>query len=93
MGSQLIISIIKGKDAPRYTGGVTELATLKAVITENGMESNRPLVDLQFTDKYGNEYFTMISGALIAMLGDKVKEINRANGGQDYSHNTYQGKP
>lgn len=90
MASELRISVIKGKDAPRYSMSVLELTLNRAVITENGMESNRPLVDLQLTDKDGNNYFAMVSGGLIAMLGDKVKEINHANGGQDYSHNTFQ---
>lgn len=90
MASELRISLVKGDEAPRYSNDVTTLELERAVITEKGMASGRPLVDLQFSDDKGNLYFVMVSGGLIAMLGDKVKEINKVNNGEDYSLNTFE---
>jgi len=90
MASELPISIVHGKEAPRYHIDVKELTITRAVITAHGMESGRPLVDIQMTDKFGRIYWTAISGALVAMLGNQVIKTNKENGGEDYSLNTYE---
>jgi len=54
-----------------------ELLVKRAVITEQGMGSGLPLVDIVMEDSDGKEYFFMISGRLINTLSAAVKGVNQ----------------
>lgn len=71
--TSLTIKTKEGSLAPRYTEEVKELITNIAVITKEGMQSNKPLVDLQLTDAEGNQYFTALSGAILINLAAAIK--------------------
>jgi hypothetical protein len=75
------IEIVEGKIAPRYPETSKMLQLEKSVITENGMESNLPLVDIVLKDQEGNEFFFMVSGRIINALSAAIKGINLRNHG------------
>jgi len=77
----LKIQLVAGKVAPRYGREVLELAFHTAVITENGMGSGLPVVDLQLADKDGNAYFAAISGRQILALAEAIQGVNYRNHG------------
>ena len=79
----LNIQLVEGDFAPRYKEGDIEVTIDKAVITEKGMQSELPLVDLQMTDKDGNVYFTALSGRLFNMLSSAIKGVNLRNHGTE----------
>lgn len=75
---KLSIKINPGDVAPRYNPETTkELTAEIAIITEQGMSSGLPLVDIQMKDAEGNEYFFMITGRLINGLSDAIKGVNK----------------
>ena len=79
---KLDIKLNPGNVAPRYNLEETkELYPMKAIITENGMESGLPLIDIQMQDKEGNQYFFAISGRLINGLSSAIKRVNVRNHG------------
>ena len=47
-----------------------------AVITEQGMQSDTPLVDFQMTDAAGTTYFAVLTGDLVLGLSDAIKGVN-----------------
>lgn len=71
------------KIAPRYTDATKRLELKEAIITEMGMESDLPLVDLKLTDSDGNEYFAMVSGGLLNGLSASIKGVNLKNHGAE----------
>lgn len=79
MTSKLAIEILAGNVAPRYDTDITQLTAQKAVITQHGMESGMPILDLQFTDADGNQYFTMISGNIVTMLCGAMAGVIQRN--------------
>ena len=81
MSNNLSIEIKEGNLAPRYTEKTKQLTATKAVITEKGMESGLPLVDIQLTDADGNEYFFMLTGRLFNGLSAAIKGVNLRNHG------------
>jgi len=89
MSSMLPIKIVEGSLAPRYEETVTELKNIKAVITRHGMASGLPLVDLQFTDEEGKEYFTMISSNLISMLAGAVAGVIQRSNDEENNNGTH----
>jgi hypothetical protein len=72
---RLDIKIKPGNVAPRYTTE-KQLTLDGAVITEQGMDSGLPLVDLTFTDADGNKYFTMTSGRILNALAIAIRGVN-----------------
>lgn len=77
-GKTLSIKLNPGSIAPRYEEGKTKELTVKtAVITEQGMASRLPLVDMQMEDAEGNQYFFMITGKLINALSASIKGVNK----------------
>jgi hypothetical protein len=81
MSTSLNIELVKGNTAPRYTTDWKQLNLDKALITEEGMESKLPLVDLQLTDSDGNTHFTMVSGRIILALAEAIQGVNLRNHG------------
>lgn len=77
----LEINLLKGSVAPRYEAKIKELKIKKAVVTENGMQSNRPLVDLQLEDSLGNKFYAVLSGGLCQNLGAAIDGVNMRNHG------------
>jgi hypothetical protein len=76
--------LVEGKTAPRYTKEVKKLEIKEAVITEQGMESNLPIVDLVMYDEQGNKYFAMTSGRIINAISAAIKGVNmRIHGVQE----------
>lgn len=78
--NQVSMELIQGSEAPRYTTEI-ELSADKVVITEQGMESNLPLVDIQMADKDGNKYWVPLSGRIINVISSTVKGVNMRNHG------------
>ncbi len=72
---KLEIEIINGKIAPRYSISTVQLHAEKAIITEKGMVSNDPLVDITLKDDQGNKYFFMMSGNLLIMLASVIRGV------------------
>ena len=77
----LAIKILPGDTAPRYPVGTVELTINAAVITEQGMTSKLPIVDLQLTDAKGRVYFAATSGRIILGLAAALKGVNMRNHG------------
>lgn len=75
--SHLHIEFVKGSVAPRYEETDTELRIVKAVITEEGMSSGRPLVDFVFEDAQGKKYYTMASGRIFTTLAAAVHGVEQ----------------
>lgn len=79
----LKIKLNPGKVAPRYEPDkIKQLEVHTAVITEQGMVSGLPMVDIQMTDTEGNEYFFMITGRLINGLSAAIHGANVRNHGE-----------
>ena len=79
MPQELKVKIIPGNVAPRYDETTTQLTVKKAIITEAGMASGRPLVDFQLEDGEGNKYFFMITGQLLKMVSAAIDGVNLKN--------------
>lgn len=79
--NQVSIELIQGTEAPRYANGEKELSADKVVITEQGMESGLPLVDIQMTDKEGNKYWVPVSGRIMNTISAAIKGVNMRNHG------------
>lgn len=80
--NNLNIKFIPGDVAPRYEPSkVKQLHAHTAVITERGMESGLPVVDIQMRDDEGNEYFFMTTGRLINGISGAIKGVNLRNHG------------
>lgn len=88
MASEILISVVEGQIAPRYSEDFKEFELKNVIITTQGMESGRPLVDLVLVDKEDNKIFAMVSGRLIAQIGDKVKELNLKGGNDPYKYDS-----
>lgn len=78
--NQVSIELIQGTEAPRYTTE-KELSADKVIITEQGMESGLPLVDIQMTDKDGNKYWVPISGRIMNTISAAIRGVNMRNHG------------
>ena len=82
-GTALKIKLNSGDVAPRYEKNIRQLKIDSAVITEQGMESGLPLIDLQLTDaETGKPYFAVISGRLITSLSAAIQGVNLRNHGK-----------
>jgi len=75
------IKFLKGNLAPRYTKDTKNLKVEQAVITEQGMVSGLPLVDMQLVDEDGNKYFFCLSGRLFKLLATSIDGVNLRNHG------------
>lgn len=80
----LEVEIVGGNIAPRYEPGVvTELSADKAVITEKGMESGLPLIDIQLTGPDGKKYFAVLTGRVVLTLCGAIRGVNLRNHGNE----------
>lgn len=77
----LSITLIPGSVAPRYNDEDKELVVNNVVITERGMESGLPLIDLQMVDKDGKLHYAALSGRIINMVSSAIKGVNLRNHG------------
>ena len=77
----LNIELLPGNTAPRYTENDVELTVDKAVITEQGMQSGLPLIDIVLTDANGKKYYTALSGRIVQTLGKAIDGVNVRNHG------------
>lgn len=69
------IKFVKGSVAPRYPNG-TELQLDHVSITENGMESGLPMVDIVMRGP-GDELFLFVTtGRIINAISAAVKGVN-----------------
>lgn len=84
MSNSIAIKIVEGGVAPRYNPEQTkQLEARVAVITENGMQSGLPVVDIQMVDAEGNEYFFMVTGRIFNSVTDIIKAVNMKNHGAE----------
>ena len=81
--TQLAVELLPGNIAPRYTIDDCELSINKAVITEKGMQSGLPLVDLQMKDADGNINYTALSGRIVNAISAAIKGVNLRNHGTE----------
>ena len=77
----LNIELLPGNTAPRYTSVDVELTVDKVVITEQGMESGLPLIDIVLTDGNGKKHFTALSGRIVQTLSKAIDGVNVRNHG------------
>jgi hypothetical protein len=77
------IKLVPGKVAPRYTEPMIELRAPEMIITEQGMASGKPIVDIHFTDAEGNRYCFITSGSLIRAMAAAVGGVNLRNHGTE----------
>lgn len=96
MAQTVDIKLIPGNVAPRYTlkgqprvAGVQqvvgELKLETVVITERGMQSGFPLLDLQLRAPNGDLYFAVVTGEIANMISSAVKGVNMRNHGVEHS--------
>lgn len=79
--TNLTINLVPGNVAPRYTENDIELTVDNAVITEQGMQSGLPLIDIVLTDANGKKYFTALSGRIVQTLSKAIDGVNIRNHG------------
>lgn len=77
------VKLSAGKIAPRYTAERKSLRVQEVVITEQGTESNLPLVDFQLEDKDGNTYWFCLTGRLVDSFASLIAGVNTRNHGKD----------
>ena len=53
------------------------------IITEKGMESGLPLVDLQLIDKDGKKHFVAVSGRILLTIAAAIRGSNLRNHGTE----------
>lgn len=76
----LHIRIVPGVLAPRYEDG-TAADLEQATITEQGMASGLPLVDLHCRDGNGHEIIVVTTGKLLLSLAAAIRGVNLRNHG------------
>jgi len=82
MATMMKVVIVKGSVAPRYDEEkVGQVGVEKVVITEKGMKSGLPLVDLQLVDKNGDKLFLVLSGRVLKGICSVLDGINQRNHG------------
>lgn len=81
--SQVAITLIPGKLAIRYPETSKHLVLDSVAITENGTESNLPLVDFVLKDAEGNKYYVMATGRIVNLISAAVKGVNLRNHGTE----------
>jgi hypothetical protein len=75
------ISLIPGTVAPRGDNAVGVDLTA-AVITEQGMASRLPLVDLHLVDHEGNRFVATTSGRMLCAIAAAIRGVNVRNHGK-----------
>lgn len=73
ISKQLDIKIVDTPiEAPNYGPDYTGLKMVKCIIVGKGTKSGKPTVDIQLTDKEGNKYLIMTTGAILESLGGAI---------------------
>ena len=67
------INTIPGNTMPRFDAHTTELTPLHATITERGMSSGWPSVDVVFEGADSKRYAFTTSGRMLLMLGGAIQ--------------------
>lgn len=69
----LVINTIPGNKAPRWDAETCELTPLGAHITERGMRTGWPMVDLVFQDPEGKRAAYTTSGRMMLLLAGAIQ--------------------
>lgn len=75
------IQILPGNLPPKYPETI-EIYAVEANITEKGMTSGAPLLDLVFKDEHGQRYFYMTSAAIIEAIAAAIQGVKEKNAGR-----------
>lgn len=67
------INIIPGKTAPRFDAHTTELTPQHVTITERGMSSGLPMVDMIFGDPNDKRFGFTTSGRMLLLIAASVQ--------------------
>lgn len=78
----MTVRLVEGGTAPRYDYATIALDPIEAVITEKGMASDLPLVDLHFEDDNGTRYVATTSGRIVLMIASAIRGANLRNHGR-----------
>lgn len=76
------IKLIKGDEAPKYPFGI-ELELDHVAITEQGTQTNLPIVDFVMKDKEGLTYLLVLTGREVNMISAAIKGVNLRNHGKE----------
>lgn len=79
----LTINLIPGNKAPRFDAAMHALTPLAATITEQGMASGLPMVDVVFVDNDGERCIWTTSGRMILALAAALRGVNLRNHGTE----------
>lgn len=69
----LTINTIPGSMAPRFEATTHPLTPISATITEQGMKSGWPMVDLTFEDSSGKRFAYTTSGRMMLLLAGAIQ--------------------
>lgn len=78
------IELVPGKQGPHYLeadGFVGELKIERVVITEQGTQSNLPIVDFVLVAPDGRRFFATTTGRLVRVIGSALDGVNTRNHG------------
>jgi hypothetical protein len=82
MSNYAKIELVEGKQAPRYTDGRVEVELEKIVITEQGTESNLPIVDFVMVGPDGKKTLLVLTGRIVNAVAAAIKGVNMRNHGK-----------
>lgn len=81
MPSGLNITLVPGKDAPKYDTG-QELKCTHVTITEQGTQANLPIVDFVMRGADGAQYLLVLTGREVNALAAVIGGVNERNHGK-----------
>ena len=81
LATQMKVKLVKGNVAPRYERATKQAGIEKVIITEQGMQSGLPLVDLQLVDRNGDKLFVAVTGRLMQSIASVINGVNERNHG------------
>jgi len=76
LATQMKVKMVRGNVAPRYDRTTKQAGIEKVIITEQGVQSGLPLVDLQLIDRNGDKLFVAVSGRLMQSIASVINGTN-----------------
>lgn len=81
LSRHLAVKLVEGDVAPKYEE-TTPLTIEEVVVTEKGMASGLPLVDLVCRDSNGRRFLIVTTGKVICTLAGVIRGVNFRNHGK-----------
>lgn len=79
-GTSASITIVPGKDAPRYDEGEA-VQLQEVVITEQGTVAGLPIVDFVCRDQHGHQFVLSLTGRVVLTIANTLRGVNQRNHG------------